>query len=181
MGEKPTRHVCLIPGGRGDDDPWTPNWDQWTIPARDTQGHYVREQIKMPPQLSAEARKLVASGLTPYKSIGYLYRNSVLQHLLDLRHNPAWCNAEGSVIHAVNAMIKAIRDDEYMEDFRMIFDKLMERVRDHEGRDRTDKAKQLIIQMWDDIIKIEDPYWREEYEGELRRRFGRYLKKEELG
>jgi hypothetical protein len=169
--------INLLPGDGTDDDDsgWLPNWDEWMVPARDAQGHYVKVQIKMPRQLMAEAHRVIDSGVTPFKSIGYLYRCALLGYLLKLREHPEYGQAVGSTIHAVNASVKIIRDDEYMENFRLVIDSLSERVRDYENRGCMDKARTLIMSVWAQMQQIEDVFWQNEYIGEMKRRFGRFL------
>ena len=69
-------------------------------------------------------------------------------------------------------MIEIVRDDEYSEDFRAVFDKLEERVRDHKNRGNIIKAKQLVTKVWHQVLQIDDEFWKEQYLGELERRFG---------
>lgn len=168
----------LIPDERDDDGLKLPNWDEWHVPARDTQGHYINRRVKLPKQLDAELYRIVDSGIFPYKSVGYVWRHSLLRHVLHLSRHPEYAHAGGSTINAVLAMIKLIRDEEYMEDFRMIFPRLEERVRDYLSRDNRNHARQLVTQIWAEVAKMTDDFWRGEYELELKRRFGELLKEQ---
>jgi len=167
--------ACLVPDDNQDDRVELPNWDEWHVPARDTQGHYSNMRLKVPRQLEAEAQKAVKSECYPYRSVGYLFRHALLKHLFWLQDHPEYRNGVGSTINAVNAMVRLIREDEYLEDFRLVFERLDNRVRDYENRGNRGRAKQLVIQIWAEIKKMEDDFWRGEYERELKRRFGNLL------
>jgi hypothetical protein len=177
---RPT-YVSLIPGKKEDEDtgPEIPDWDYWHIPARDDKGHYDIMHIKVPPALKALCQITVDSKKYPLKSIGYLYRRGLLRELKAIRELPEYEDGVGSTIHNILMMTEIVREDEYMEDFRSIFDKLDERVRDLTRRGSDDRARKLVIKMWAQIKQMNDDYWRTEFEKELRQRYGRMLQGED--
>lgn len=167
--------VSLVPGSGkldGDEDRWR---DEYHIPARDTNGHTDKIQFKVPPSLKALVYIIMESKVFPYPSIGYLFRDALVRHCNLLSLQPGGDVGVGSTIHAINAMIEIVREDEFMEDFRTIFDKLEERVNEHLRRRNDKRARGLVVKTWGKIKQMEDEFWRGEYEKELRKRFGDML------
>lgn len=172
-------HISLIPGGKDDD---TPNWDEWHVPGRDDKGHTERLQIRVPPQFIGLAHQILNTKCYPYRDIGYLYRHAFMRHFKWLREHPEYDDGVGSTINALNAMVEICREHEYIEDFRTIFDKLDEIVREHRkdgSKGSLSRAKQMILKVWAQIKQMTDEYWQEQFEGELKRRFGDLLKGKE--
>jgi hypothetical protein len=117
---------------------------------------------------------VVESKHYPYRSIGYLYRHALLRHFHWLAEGDQ--DGTGSTIHTINAMVEIVREDEYMEDFRSLFDRLDDRVRDHRQRGNDDRARQLVLKVWAQMKQMGDDFWRREFEEELKRRYGNLLK-----
>lgn len=174
MGKKV---VNLVPSV-GDKDQRT-NWDYWHIPARGPRGHSSRIQVRVPPELLAQCQNAFNSGHYPYKSIGYMYRHALLRHLNWLRENPDYVDGVGSTINAINAMVKVLREEDFMDDFRGMFDKLEETVSRHRSRGEIDRARQVVMSIWGEVKAMEDEFWRLQYEGELVKRYGELLKQDE--
>ena len=168
-------YAKLLPGGKDDTGV---NWDEWHIPAKDQQGHYVKWQIKMPERLLGLMQEAITRDVYPYRSIGYLARHALYRHMVWLRSHPDFEDGVGSTIHVVNAVIEIVRDDEYMEDYRTVFDRLEERVRDHMARGNDSRAQTMVVKVWSQIKQMHDDFWRGEYEKELKKRFGHLLKGE---
>jgi hypothetical protein len=164
--------VSLIPGIKPEHQE---NWDAWHVPARDDKGHYVNLQVKVPPAFKGQAASIIESKKYPYRSIGYLYRHAFMLLMNYLRQHPLG-DGVGSTVHTLNAMIEIVREDEYMEDFRTIFDRLDARVKEHKSRGNQDRARQLVMKVWAQIKQMNDDFWRDEYEAELNKRYGELLK-----
>lgn len=177
--------VNLVPGSKSRTETESdPSWDEWVIPASDDKGHHSRIYFKAPPSLLGQAQLIIDSKAYPYKSIGYMYRHALVRHyhyLREIAEDGEYRDGVGSTIHAIMAMVSVVRDDEYMEDFRSLFDKLEERKREHLSRGNQTRARQMIMRVWVEIKQMRDDFWRGEFEGELKRRFGELLKPREEG
>jgi hypothetical protein len=177
MGKKSDKpgYVSLIPGGKLEHDDECAHWDQWTIPARDSKGHHTRMYCKVPPALLGQVQMMIDSKKYPFKSVGYFYRWCFVLGLNTLRGLPEYEDGVGSTIHGIIAMNNIVREEDFMDDFRSLFDALEERVIAHQRRGNEDRAKQIVLKLWAEIKQLNDDFWRTEFENELRRRYGNLL------
>lgn len=170
--------VSLVPGTGGDEGM---NWDYWHIPARGPRGHSDRIQCRVAPQLLGQLQKAFQSGNYPYKSIGFMYRHALVRHLNWLREHPEYEDGVGSTINAIHAMIKTLREEDFMDEFRSLFEKLDDTVGRHRAQGEVDHARKLVMSIWGEVRGMEDDFWKGQYEGELQRRYRDLLSQGEGG
>jgi hypothetical protein len=143
----------------------------FVIPAQDHQGHSERLFCRAMPLIERQCDVVVRSRKFPFKTKGDLIRWAIvraLKHLDRLEPMPGLLGR----IDALNAVMK---DEVYFHEFNAFFDNLQKVINQHIGAKAETEAIRLVAIVKADLMKVEEPHWRDKALGELKQRFGYLL------
>ena len=147
--------------------------DDFRVPANDSQGHSERAWFRLQPGHDRQIETVVGSKAFPYRSKGDVIRHAVRRHL-------EWLETLApipSVTIQVDAVLEIMREEEFNEDFRQVFDRMGERIGVYVASGQIDRAKVMVAKVRPLIERMPDSAWRDQYLSELQSRFG-YLMEE---
>ena len=145
--------------------------EQFRVPASDAQGHSERCWFRLQPGHDRQLDRILGSKLFPYRAKGDIIRHALARHL-------DWIETQEpvpSVTAQVDAILELVREEEFNEDFRTVFDRLGERVGSYVSVGQIDRARSLVSRVLSNIDLMPDNSWRDQYISELHSRFGYLL------
>lgn len=149
-----------------------PNSDEFIIPASDTKGHSARCWFRTVPSMLRQVQQILDSKAFPYRTKGDIFRHALHRHM-------RWLNSIEpipSVAGQVDAILEIMRDEEFHNDFALVFDKMGERISQHMANGSEAEARRLVLLVNTHIKGMPGGYWREKYQKELMARYGHLLR-----
>lgn len=146
---------------------------QFRVPASDTKGHNARMYFRCQPGHSQQVEMLVQARQFPYRTKGDLLRHALAKHLHWLERIGDW--KVPSVMAEVDAILEVVRDDEFSNDFQVVFEKLGERISFHLGSGSDGEARRLLLKVQKHVGAMPEGYWKDKYQDEIGKRWGHVL------
>lgn len=143
----------------------TVDLDEFIQPVRDTHGHVDRHTISLLPGHFVEAEKIVGSGRWPYRSWQDLLRHALHRHL-------RWLNTlypQPTVMGQVNMLLETLREEEYMADMEIVFEKARGVLQAHYAARREDMARDFLVRVDQHIDDMPDGMWKGRFRAEFER------------
>jgi len=145
---------------------------EFRVPATDTRGHTNRMYFRCQPGHSHQVVVCIESKRYPYRTKGDLLRHAMARHL-------RWLEVLApipSVTAEVDAILDIMRDEEFNNEFQLVFEKLSERINSHMGQGAVGEARRLLLQVQGRIGRMPDGYWKDKYHKEIDDRWGHIIK-----
>lgn len=145
---------------------------EYLIPAKDSQGRSVRVMCRVAPETARLVAEVYQSHKWPFRVQGDLIRFAIAA---TARKLAAGAGLEGSVIAHGEILSNLLRDEEYQLQWEENF-RLLRRVIDkYMARGAPSKARELVVRCLSSIRGMKEGYWRDQYEGEILKRYGAIL------
>jgi len=145
--------------------------EDFRIPATDTKGHSSRLWLRCIPSMARQVEQIVQSKRFPYRTKGDVLRHALHRHV-------NWLNRHGkvnSITGQVDTILEIMRDDEANHDFRVVFDKLADRIAAYLREQERGEAMRLILAVQNHIANMPDGFWKLKYASEVKRRYGELI------
>jgi hypothetical protein len=173
------RRARLIGGnGTGDGDTvvvgdkYDPS--HFLVPAQDHKGHSVREWFRVSPTIDHEIDAVVTSKKFPFRTKGDLIRWGVYEAVKRLEKME---DIPNSMINVAEIIIEQSRHAEMWGKFRSSLDALEHAVKSYVDTGNEAEALKLLSRVRTEVLKIPEDVWREQYVGEMDKRFGHIWKR----
>lgn len=154
--------VALIYRNRGESTE-----EEMIIAATDTKGHTETIWFRVQPAYLRECKMILAERRFPWKSIGDLMRFALDQTV-------RWAVREKELKHSILPQIdminQMVREDLMQRQMMQTFED-MEQTLEKKGP----RAKRLANLIWEQIKKMPDGYWKDQYKQEFKRRYKELL------
>lgn len=147
--------------------------EDFIIPASDTKGHNTRQWFRCIPAMSGQVEQIVQSKKFPYRTKGDLLRHALHRHVKWLSSAEPTATVSGQV----DAMLEILKDDEKNNDFSLVLERLNKRISQHIDAGSQREATRLVLIMQSSISEMPEGFWRDKYEKELKKRYGRLVDK----
>lgn len=150
--------------------------ESFRIPASDTHGHSERMWFRVQPGHNRQIGITLQSRWFPYRSSGDLIRHAIHRHL-------QWLESlapVASVTKQVDAILELVRDDEFNDDFKEVFNRMGERVGAYIAGGQIDRARSMVARIASMIEEMPDGTWKDQYRGEISQKFGYLLRGETI-
>ena len=142
--------------------------EEFYIPARDGDGHSVWLRAQVHPGWQVELANIVASGKFPaYQGVEDIIRHAVYRHFKFLEEH----GLASTVIGQANAILSALREQDYLARFHLIFDQVEVSIAEHESAGTAHMGKKLLADMLEKIEAMPPGDWQERYREEFYRKF----------
>ena len=112
---------------------------QFRIPASDTKGHTNRMYFRCQPGHSHQVSVMLDSKKFPYRTKGDLLRHALVRHL-------DWLGTQApvpSIMAEVDTILEIMRDEQFAQEFAIVFDKMGQRIATHLGGGSQGEALRL--------------------------------------
>ena len=122
--------------------------------------------------MSRVVEQTIQSGKFPYRTKGDLLRHALSRHV-------KWLETLApmkSVTAEVDAIMEIMRDEEFYNDFVLVFDKLGERVSNHMSGGSDGEARRLLLVTLKHIDSMPEGHWKKKYQREVENKYGHILK-----
>ena len=146
-------------------------WEaEFRVPSQDIKGHSERQWFRLQPGHARQLSILFESRQYPYRQKADIIRHAVVRHLRWLEAN---CPSPlPSVMCQVDAIMTIIRDDEFLQELRLVFERATERVSAYLSTGDRPAARRLISDIRSQIDNMPPGEWRDKYQAEIIRRYG---------
>lgn len=151
--------------------------DSFIIPAQDTRGHKERLQFYVQPAHLNQVAAIVASKIFPFRTRGALMRWALDRGLKYLEEIAG--NAIPSVTSQVDAIVEALRYEEFKKDLNRVIDLLSTQVTELLSKGDEEEAKKRVLKIKRFVSQMPKGYWRTRHVNEIDSRFGYLLEKTE--
>ncbi|MEE9569544.1 MAG: hypothetical protein V3W37_09170 [Candidatus Binatia bacterium] len=145
---------------------------EFIIPATDAAGHAERFQFRAVPALWQQMEVVVRSRKFPYKTPGDLLRHGFVRHL-------DWLQAQREVhpnnLKQIELMADVLREEQFQQEFTKTFETMANVVAHHISAGAVPEARRVVSHIRAHIRGMEDGYWKEKWERELIKRWGKLL------
>lgn len=146
---------------------------EFRIPASDTKGHSSRHWFRCIPTMARQVEQMIQARQFPYRTKGDLLRHALHRHMRWL----ASLEPVVSVSQQVDAILELLRDEEMNNDFRVLFDRLGQRISQYVSEKSQGEAVRLVLTIRSHINEMPEGFWRERYTEHLKKNYGDLLKK----
>ena len=144
---------------------------EFRVAASDTKGHSTRNWFRCMPSMGRLVDQMVQSKAFPYRTRGDLLRHALSRHI-------RWLETLASVksiTAEVDTILEIMRDEEFYNDFMLVFDKLGERISSHMSGGSVGEARRLILATLDRINEMPDGHWKARYKKEVESKYGHII------
>lgn len=146
--------------------------EDFIVPGQDSNGNSARVYCRVVPLIERAIDVIMGSRKFPFKSEGDLIRWCVKRGVEELDGMEPMV---GSVMAQVDAMMSILRDEELNHTFLTVFDRMVQTIGMHVQAQATGEARRVAYAMREQILKMEEGYWRDRYIRELDTKFGYLL------
>lgn len=150
--------------------------EDFRVPASDVHGHSERMWFRLQPGHNRQMGILLQSRWFPYRSTGDLIRHAVQRHLQFLEG----LAPVASVTKQVDAILELVRDEEFNDDFKEVFNRLGERVGGYIASGNIDRARSMTARIAQMIEDMPDGTWKDQYQRDIGQKFGYLLRGETI-
>ncbi len=158
----------LVKGEEGRPDP-----AEFRIPASDTKGHSARHWFRCIPTMARQVEQMVQARQFPYRTKGDLLRHALHRHMRWL----ASLAPVVSVSQQVDAILEIMRDEEMNNDFRVLFERLEDRITQYLAEKSQVEAVRLVLIIQYHVNEMPDGFWKDRYNKHLKKNYGELLRK----
>lgn len=145
---------------------------EYKVSATDMKGHSTRFWFRGMPALKSQINRMIQSGTSPFRTEGAFLRWAVHKGMEEMQEKLG--GSKG--YDGVNAMIELLREEEFHADFALVFDKLRNRVMEHQRQGEDGEAQKLVLRMRRHILDMDKGKWRDKYLKELDNKYKGLLK-----
>lgn len=143
------------------------------IPAQDHQGHSERLWCRVQPLHDRQVDVILRSKNWPFRTKGDVIRWALVRGLKVLETMEP--NVKGFMQQA-DAINDMLRDEQYMQEFMGIFEKMSKVVNQHIAMGAPGEATRLVAQIRHKLDQMEgEPHWKKKCMEQLKERFGHLL------
>ena len=150
-------------------------YQEFKINAADEKGHVERLQVRVPPQMFSKIQKAVNSHKWPYENYQEFVRHAILKQL-------NWLEADDPTVGNLTAQISAInanlKEEEQQQQMEATYEKMRTVFRKNlsiGGTAAHSRNLKLVADLWQNILKIDDTYWRNIWMQKFRKEYDAVL------
>jgi Arc/MetJ-type ribon-helix-helix transcriptional regulator len=148
---------------------------EFKINAADEKGHVERIQLRVPPQMLSKMQRVVNSKLWPYENYQEFVRHAIMRALNWLEADSPEVGNLTAQIASMNMMMNEEMEYQKMQEtyekMQMVFQKNLA-IGGEQARNRN---LRLVSDLWRDISKIDDEFWRGVWMDKFRKEYDKVL------
>ncbi len=143
--------------------------DGFVTPSQDTKGHSAKFWFRAPEGLEAQVGIIMAARRFPYKTASDLYRHALVRHL-------QWLSTlepeMKSVMSQVQVVLNLMREEQFNLEYQGVFEEVSRTVSRYLAGGHEVEARRVVERCQSEFEAMPEGFWRDQYTGELSRRFG---------
>lgn len=149
--------------------------EDFIVPSKDHKGDSVRVWNRIQPGHDRAVAVIVGSKRFPFKTAGDCVRWCIHRGLKSLEQ----MEPVPSVTQQVEAMMGALRDEEFHQDFQTFIQHAQAVINRHVTEGAHGEARRLIAQLKADVLRMPKGYWRDKYLAAIQEQFRHILDKKD--
>jgi len=144
---------------------------EFKIGAADEKGHIERVQLRVPPQMFSKMQKVVNSHKWPYETYQELVRHAILRQLNWLEGDDPGVGNLTAQVKNINLMLNQELEYQSMHETYEKMQAVFQRNLAVGGDDGKSRNLKLVSDLWQNICKIDDAFWRETWKRKFKEEY----------